>query len=109
MILAHLSLRETIVLMGTITVSVQCAVLIAQVTGRVTPKHGNLIMALISTVNTIAAHMIHSTILMWTHAWLAAGFWFLWWITGGGDDTKRRLRAIKRAFTPVRRTAPATA
>jgi hypothetical protein len=38
------------------------------------------------------------------------GAWYAvrWWRGGGGDDTKRRLRRLRRAFTPVRRTAPAT-
>lgn len=37
------------------------------------------------------------------------GAWFAvrWWRGGGGDDTKRRLRKLRRAFQPVRRTAPA--
>jgi hypothetical protein len=32
-----------------------------------------------------------------------------WWRSGGGDDTKRRLRSAARAFTPVRRSAPVAA
>ncbi|MEU8760686.1 hypothetical protein [Streptomyces sp. NPDC048659] len=39
-------------------------------------------------------------------AGVAAYFAWLWWHSGGGDDTKRRLRSWARAFTPVRRTAP---
>lgn len=35
-------------------------------------------------------------------AWSA----YRWWNGGGGDDTKRRLRKLGRAFTGVRRTAP---
>lgn len=34
---------------------------------------------------------------------------WMWWKSGGGDDTKRRLRKLGRAFTGVRRTAPAAA
>lgn len=34
---------------------------------------------------------------------------WLWWISGGGDGTKRRLRRLRVRFAPVRRTAPATA
>jgi len=36
-------------------------------------------------------------------------FIWLWWRSGGGDDTKRRLRKLGQAFTGVRRTAPAAA
>lgn len=43
-----------------------------------------------------------------TAVW-AAFFVFLWWINGGGDDTKRRLREFMKKFQAVRRTAPATA
>ena len=31
---------------------------------------------------------------------------YLWWHRGGGGGTKRRLRSLRRRFTPVRRTAP---
>lgn len=30
-----------------------------------------------------------------------------WWRHGGGDGTKRRLRALRKRFAGVRRTAPA--
>lgn len=40
--------------------------------------------------------------------WTAMHLW-LWWTNGGDDDTKRRLRSLKRAFSPVRRTAPSAA
>jgi len=30
-----------------------------------------------------------------------------WWTGGGGDGTRRRLRSLRRRFSPVRRTAPA--
>jgi hypothetical protein len=41
---------------------------------------------------------------------VACGFYlWLWWKSGGGDDTKRRLRKLGRAFAGVRRTAPAAA
>lgn len=39
----------------------------------------------------------------------AAGFAWMWWNSGGGDDTKRRLKSWARRFQGVRRTAPAGA
>lgn len=48
---------------------------------------------------------------LWT-AWVAGIFaWnlYVWWTGGGDDDTKRRLRKLGRAFTGIRRTAPAGA
>lgn len=46
---------------------------------------------------------------LWALFWTAACAFFTsqWWKGGGGDDTKRRLRRWAKAFTPVRRTAPA--
>lgn len=38
-------------------------------------------------------------------AWCA----YMWWKSGGGDDTKRRLRKLKKLFEPTRRTAPVMA
>lgn len=32
-----------------------------------------------------------------------------WWKNGGGDDTKRRLRKLRKKFQPTRRTAPQSA
>lgn len=34
---------------------------------------------------------------------------WMWWKSGGDDDTKRRLRKLGRAFAGVRRTAPVAA
>ena len=35
-----------------------------------------------------------------------ARFVWLWWSSGGGDDTKHRLKSWGRRFQGVRRTAP---
>jgi hypothetical protein len=42
-------------------------------------------------------------------AGLAAIYTWLWWRSGGGDDTKRRLRRLRGRFAGMRRTAPAAA
>ncbi|MER5302239.1 hypothetical protein ABT039_22650 [Streptomyces lasiicapitis] len=42
-------------------------------------------------------------------ACLGLGCAWVWWKNGGDDDTKRGRRRLRRAFTPVRRTAPASA
>lgn len=37
----------------------------------------------------------------------ACAYWLHeWWNNGGGDGTRRRLRRLRRAFHPTRRTAP---
>lgn len=46
---------------------------------------------------------------MWLFAALMAASLILWWISGGGDGTKRRLRKLKEKFEGKRRTAPVTA
>lgn len=33
---------------------------------------------------------------------------WVWWNSGGGDGTRRRLRQLASRFQPVRRTAPVT-
>ncbi|MFB7858994.1 hypothetical protein [Rhodococcus qingshengii] len=38
-------------------------------------------------------------------AGLGALFLWLWWVGGGKDDTKRRIRSFLRNFVPSRRTA----
>jgi hypothetical protein len=43
----------------------------------------------------------------WAAVFVAYCLW-RWWNSGGGDDTKRRLRKLKEKFDGVRRTAPAT-
>jgi hypothetical protein len=50
---------------------------------------------------------VHDVLGQWWNA-AYSGFWaWLWWRGGGGDNTKRRLRRLRKKFTPVRRTAPA--
>jgi hypothetical protein len=67
--------------------------------------HG--VAAVGALVGCLANVIDHST--LWASvnaAGVAINVWF-WWKGGGGDDTKRRLRRAARAFSPVRRTAPA--
>jgi CHASE2 domain-containing sensor protein len=67
--------------------------------------HG--LMAIANAVNLIAAILTGRTGLA---SYLAGAFalsvW-MWWNSGGGDGTKRRLRSLDRKFQGVRRTAPA--
>lgn len=52
----------------------------------------------------IAFHRNHTRICI--DAAFTALFIWLWWKSGGGDDTKRRLRSLMKTFEPTRRTAP---
>jgi hypothetical protein len=54
-------------------------------------------------------HLLGVTWIECTAYGLAAYFAYRWWTGGGGDDTKRRLGKLRKKFTTVRRTAPATA
>ncbi|MGC5239035.1 hypothetical protein ACPXCH_04555 [Streptomyces albogriseolus] len=47
----------------------------------------------------------NSVIAALNSATLALTLW-LWWNSGGGDGTRRRLRSWRRRFEGVRRTAP---
>lgn len=78
-------------------------------TGRIVKKHYALIMASGWTVNTLASVLEHLHFWAYFSAAFAAWELYVWWSNGGGDDTKKRLRKLKRKFTPVRRMAPVTA
>jgi hypothetical protein len=72
------------------------------------PYRGQGIFAVATGLNGVEAVMSGATVrasLM--AACCAFGAW-QWWNGGGGDGTKRRLRALGRAFRGVRRTAPVT-
>jgi hypothetical protein len=49
------------------------------------------------------------TFYVYLHAGIAAWCAWMWWNSGGGDDTKRRLKRWASRFHGVRRTAPAGA
>ena len=55
----------------------------------------------------IADMISHGTIAACIMAALCAVFLWLWWTSGGGKKTKRRLKKARR-FIGVRRTAPVT-
>lgn len=44
-----------------------------------------------------------------SNAFMCAAWLTIWWLTGGGDNTKRRLKKLKEKFVGKRRTAPVTA
>jgi hypothetical protein len=56
----------------------------------------------------LLGNVIHgsTTLASISAAVMALSLW-QWWNSGGGDDTKRRLRKWARKFQGVRRTAPA--
>lgn len=51
----------------------------------------------------------HDTV--WTGVTVATTIWliWMWWKSGGDDDTKRRLEQLNKKFEGTRRTAPQTA
>lgn len=54
----------------------------------------------------IARSLTHLTTISEINAAIGVIWLWLWWKSGGGDDTKKRLRKLKDKFRPVRRTAP---
>lgn len=84
-----------------------CAVIIILAfRGHVTYKVASLIISMIWAIYTVVDVMTGQHIASYIDAVMCVGYLYQWWKHGGGDDTKRRLRRLKRAFTPVRRTAP---
>jgi hypothetical protein len=81
---------------------------VARLANRITTRTHSAIWALGCFLDTLRN-------VLWDHNPVAAALtaascaiWaWLWWNNGGGDDTKRRLRAWVRRFRGVRRTAPA--
>lgn len=82
-----------------------CAVA-AMVTGRAKPKNALGIAAIGSSMVTLGDILTGVKPLAGFAAMDTAILTYLWWTHGGGDGTKKRLRALARKFTPVRRTAP---
>lgn len=77
--------------------------------GRVSYKAASLAIAVIWAIFTLVDAMTGQRAVSYVDAAFCVGYLYQWWKHGGGDDTKRRLRRLKRAFTPVRRTAPSMA
>ncbi|MFI8254111.1 hypothetical protein [Streptomyces filamentosus] len=65
-------------------------------------------MAITNTLFAASNSADSSPVMAGFNAAAAALMAWLWWNGGGGDNTKRRLRRRGRAFTPVRRRAPAS-
>jgi hypothetical protein len=76
--------------------------------GRLILKHLFLLFAFASFLEGVAAWMVVRWVLPVDGTLVAFNLW-LWWNDGGDDDTKRRLRKLKKKLTPVRRMAPVTA
>lgn len=84
-------------------------IIILALLGRVTYKAASLVIAMIWAIYTVVDVMTGQHIASYIDAVMCVGYLYKWWKHGGGDDTKRRLRRLKEAFKPVRRTAPAAA
>ncbi|MFH9426026.1 hypothetical protein [Streptomyces sp. NPDC017529] len=80
--------------------------LAGQMLGRFEPYQADGWIALGNGINAVSCAISGSTLVGMFAAAIAAWCGYRWWKGGGGDDTKRRLRAVRKAFSPVRRTAP---
>lgn len=70
------------------------------------PKDGYLLMAISGLVMTAASVLIGWRPLLALYAAVVLWFGWLWWNSGGGDDTRRLGKRLGERFRPVRRTAP---
>lgn len=65
-------------------------------------------MALAGGTCAASAYLAHQWFLGDFYSLIGAAYTWAWWKSGVGDNTRRRLRKLRTAFVPVRRTAPAT-
>lgn len=78
-------------------------------TDRIVKKHYALLMTFGWTVEVLVCVLQHRVFWSYFAAIFTAWWLYDWWHSGGGDDTKKRLRKLKRKFQPMRRMAPVTA
>ncbi|MFK0172622.1 hypothetical protein ACIQU5_27880 [Streptomyces sp. NPDC090306] len=75
-------------------------------TGRLSQRQYLAGMAAATAIGAVVCVITHDTTWASVNSGSFAVIIWLWWQSGGGDDTKRRLRPLARRFSPVRRTAP---
>ena len=78
-------------------------------TNRISSKQCAGWMAILSASAGVLSAVNGWTSNVYVHAVVTAWLSWLWWHSGGGDDTKRRLRSWACRFQGVRRTAPSHA
>ena len=81
-------------------------VTILMLTGRITVRQYAGWMATTYALSGVLCAVARWTTVLYLDAGGVALFVWLWWNSGGGDDTKRRLKRWARRFQGVRRTAP---
>lgn len=74
---------------------------------RITTRQFSGAMAILDTISAIVCAAAGWTSVLYQDVAGAALFGWMWWNSGGGDDTKRRLKSWAGRFEGVRRTAPA--
>jgi hypothetical protein len=75
-------------------------------TGRISHKTACGWITVLMTGSGIGSAIAGWTTNVYISAVVAALMGWEWWNSGGGDDTKRRLKSLARRFQGVRRTAP---
>lgn len=107
--MATVSTQSIASLLLILTTSVKLAISAGTIIGRVSRKSYNLGMGCSCSVDVVGALIVHDRVMPAVNAALAAIFLWLWWKSGGDDDTKKRWRKFKKKFEGVRRTAPVMA
>jgi hypothetical protein len=80
-----------------------------RMSGRIGMKDLYLLFFVGWIINTVATFFDHYLLLFYVSVGASAWNLYLWWKSGGNDDTKRRLKKLARQFQGSRRTAPVTA
>lgn len=96
-------------LIGTIGFFLLAVGLLADLTRRTARTTVYALMSAGATLAFFASAALGHRTLAVFFAVSAGLFAWLWWHSGGGDGTKRRLRRLAGRFHSVRRTAPAGA
>lgn len=83
--------------------------LAATITRRLSPRQYAALFVTGAALGAIGCILSHEP--TWAVVDAAAFAYWLhqWWTGGGGDNTRRRLRHLRRAFHGTRRTAPSAA
>jgi ABC-type dipeptide/oligopeptide/nickel transport system permease component len=90
-------------------VCIVAVLMVLVLSNRITAKRYSGWMAILNAASGVMASVSGWTTALYLNAAFAAWHAWVWWHSGGGDDTKRRLKSLGRRFQGVRRTAPSHA
>ena len=94
--------------MQSMTIGVLTVTTIMRMYRRLNTKQHAILNGTTHCLTTLLAYHAGNVVCAIIYGFDTAFYVWIWWRNGGGDDTKRRLRDVKKRFEGVRRTAPVT-